>query len=69
MEDTSEKLSAERQHAFRRDIGKLMWVLAERPDLSFMVRDLAGRVQGPTEHDAGRLKRLLRDVRGTTEME
>eukprot|EP00972_Heterocapsa_arctica_P113885 16439623-Heterocapsa_arctica.AAC.1 len=41
--DTSEKLSPEKQHAYRRDIGKLMWVLPERPDLSFVVRDLARR--------------------------
>eukprot|EP00972_Heterocapsa_arctica_P032451 4780787-Heterocapsa_arctica.AAC.1 len=34
-----------------------------------MVRDLARRVQGPTEHDAGMLKRLLRYVRGTMNME
>eukprot|EP00972_Heterocapsa_arctica_P011481 1683367-Heterocapsa_arctica.AAC.1 len=46
-----------------------MWVLPEHPDISFMVRDLARRVQGPTEYDAGRLKRLLRDVRGTTNMD
>eukprot|EP00972_Heterocapsa_arctica_P061786 9109958-Heterocapsa_arctica.AAC.1 len=46
-----------------------MWVLLERPDLSYVVRDLARRVQKPTECDAGRLKRVLRYVKGTMKME
>eukprot|EP00972_Heterocapsa_arctica_P063599 9385681-Heterocapsa_arctica.AAC.1 len=46
-----------------------MWLLPERPDISFIVRDLARRVCTPTEHDAGRLKRVLRYIKGTQNLE
>eukprot|EP00972_Heterocapsa_arctica_P040227 5926792-Heterocapsa_arctica.AAC.1 len=46
-----------------------MWVLPERPDLSFIVRELARKVISPTEHDQGRLKRVLRYIKGTQDLE
>ena len=59
----------ERGHLFRRTIGRLMWIVPERPDLAFAVKEMARRVQNPTEQDFGVLKRLLRYVRGTSKMQ
>ena len=68
-EDTSTPLEDQQAAAFRRDIGKLMWVLPERPDLAFGVRELSRHVQHPTQDNAGALKRVLRYIRGTQTME
>ena len=59
----------ERGHLLRRTIGRLMWIVPERPDLAFAVKEMARRVQNPTEQDLGVLKRLLRYIRGTTKMQ
>eukprot|EP00972_Heterocapsa_arctica_P095712 14115369-Heterocapsa_arctica.AAC.1 len=48
-------------------VGKLMWVLQERPDLSFAVKELS-RAQRPMGQHWGALKRLLRYLRGTKTM-
>ena len=64
--DSDDKpLEEDRRHRFRRTVGRLMWVAPERPDLSFSVKEMARRVQAPTEGDWGTLKRILRYIRGT----
>eukprot|EP00972_Heterocapsa_arctica_P042884 6322409-Heterocapsa_arctica.AAC.1 len=46
-----------------------MWVLQERPDLSFAVNELSRAVQRPMGRHWGTLKRLLHYLRGTKTME
>ena len=68
--DSDDKpLEEDRRHRFRRTVGRLMWVAPKRPDLSFSVKEMARRVQAPTEGDWGTLKRILRYIRGTTTAE
>ena len=50
-EDTSAPLD-QQAAAFRRDIGKLMWVLPESPDLALGVRELSRHVRHPTQDNA-----------------
>ena len=50
-------------------VGKCMWVMGERPDIAFTVKELARCVSGPTEQDWNRCKRLLRYLKGTMEAE
>ena len=59
----------ERGHLFRRTISRLMWIVPERLDFAFAVKEMARRVQKPTEQDFGVLKRLLRHIRGTSKMQ
>ena len=51
------------------DLGRLMWVVPGRPDLSFSVKEMARRVQAPTEGDWGTLKRILCYIHGTSAAE
>eukprot|EP00972_Heterocapsa_arctica_P049741 7317949-Heterocapsa_arctica.AAC.1 len=45
-----------------------MWLLPERADLSFAVKELARNVQNPTDKNWGDMKRVLRYIRGTVDM-
>eukprot|EP00972_Heterocapsa_arctica_P063111 9311305-Heterocapsa_arctica.AAC.1 len=45
-----------------------MWLLPERADLSFAVKELARSVQNPTDRDWADMKRVLRYIRGTIDM-
>ena len=58
----------EAAHArYRRVVGKLIWTLQERPDLTQAVTSCARAVQTPTEMDMIRLKRIGRYLAGTLE--
>jgi hypothetical protein len=63
--DPETKVSEHEAHVFRSVVGQLMWVLPERPDLAYPVKELARKVSGPTTADWARLKRVLKYVAGT----
>jgi len=67
--DAEIPLEQKRVHDYHRAIGKLMWVLQERPDLSYAVKELARHVQAPLERHWAGLKRLLRYVSSTLDSE
>ena len=46
-----------------------MWTLSERRDISFPEKELARASHAPTRRHAGQLKRLLRYIRGTVNIE
>ena len=48
-------------------VGKLMFLVARRPDLAFATNRLTRKLQQPTEVDARRAKRVLRYLKGTLE--
>jgi hypothetical protein len=68
-DEEDDELPAAQVHQYHSAIGKLMWVLQERPDLSFAVKELSRSVQHPMGRHWGALKRLLRYLRGTKTME
>jgi hypothetical protein len=68
-DDDKDELDAEQASLYRRAIGQLMWTLSERPDISFPVKELARASHAPTRRHAAQLKRLLRYIRGTVNME
>ena len=58
----------EEAHArYRRVVGKLIWTLQERPDLTQAVASCSRAVQAPTENDMIKLKRIVRYLTGTLE--
>jgi histone deacetylase 1/2 len=60
------KLLDEEEHAaYRRLIGKLMWLIHVRPDMAFAIKELARDSAKPTECSLVRLKRCLRYLSGT----
>ncbi len=65
-----EDIALDDAHAyqFRHSVGQLMWLLPERADLSFAVKELARHVQAPGESHWADLKRVLRYVKGTVDM-
>ena len=63
--DGDEELSKEDHGLFRKGVGKLMWLLPIRPDLSFAVKELARSLQGPTSECMSKLKHVLRYLQGT----
>eukprot|EP00972_Heterocapsa_arctica_P073181 10809845-Heterocapsa_arctica.AAC.1 len=67
--DESPRLNARDTTRFRGVVGRVMWTLGERPDLAYVCKELARHVQEPTELDLQRLKRLLRYLSGTMDLE
>jgi len=54
---------------FREAICSLMYLaMATRPDIAFAVNRLIRRQLNPTEADWGKIKRVFRHLRGTTEL-
>eukprot|EP00972_Heterocapsa_arctica_P114157 16441046-Heterocapsa_arctica.AAC.1 len=51
---------------YRRAVGKAMYGRSVRPDLSYVVKELARKLAAPTIDDWKRMRRLLRYLRGTT---
>ena len=49
-------------------LGKVSWTTGERPDVAFAVKELAKKASAPTEQDWCRMKRLVRYIRGTTDL-
>ena len=64
-EDVEEDVTPEKHRLYRRAVGRLLWTVGERPDLAYAVKELARRVQKPTEEDWIALKRMLRYIKGT----
>ncbi|CAE8582737.1 unnamed protein product [Polarella glacialis] len=64
-----ESLSDQQVSQYRTAVGKLMWLIHERADLAYVVKELARNLREPTTVEWGRLKRCLRYVRGTTNAE
>ena len=44
-------------------VGRLLFIAAERPDITYGVKELAKRVHSPTEEDAKACKRVVRYLR------
>ena len=65
-EDGGEELSSERGSQYRRIVGKLMWMLPERPDLAYCTKELARNLAKPRASDWAKLKKLCRYLRGTS---
>ncbi|CAE8640336.1 unnamed protein product [Polarella glacialis] len=64
-----ESLSDQQVSQYRTAVGRLMWLIHERADLAYVVKELARNLREPTTAEWGRLKRCLRYVRGTTSAE
>ena len=67
--ENSELVEARRQAQYRHCVGKLMWCIGERPDLSYAIKECARHVQAPTEEHWIAMKRVLRYLRGTVSAE
>ena len=50
---------------YRRAVGKLMWLTPIRPDINYSVKELSRQLTNPTVEDVGRLRHLLRYLKGT----
>ena len=66
-EQAAQALSPEEVSRYRSVVGKIMWMLPERPDLSFSAKELARHVQAPTVGDYKSLKHLVRYIKGAKE--
>eukprot|EP00972_Heterocapsa_arctica_P112548 16432404-Heterocapsa_arctica.AAC.1 len=67
-EDDSPLLSEVDHKAYRRIIGKVMYGSAVRPDLAFTVKELARKLAAPTVADWQKVRRLVRYLKGTTDV-
>eukprot|EP00972_Heterocapsa_arctica_P003936 586026-Heterocapsa_arctica.AAC.1 len=52
-------------HVFRKCVGKLMWMLEERNDVAYAVKEMARHVQDPHESHMQQLRRLVKYLVGT----
>eukprot|EP00972_Heterocapsa_arctica_P067902 10024076-Heterocapsa_arctica.AAC.1 len=59
VEDASAPLGREDHALYRRILGKVMYAASVRPDVAFVVKELARRLAGPTRADWNRARRLL----------
>ena len=50
---------------FRMAVGKLIWCLVNRPDLSYVIKELTAHLQTPTMADYSHLKWVLRFLQGS----
>jgi len=62
VEDETEPLDAEAHRRYRTLVGKLMWMLGTRPDIAFVVKELARTLQAPTRFDELAMKRVLKYI-------
>eukprot|EP00972_Heterocapsa_arctica_P007874 1147587-Heterocapsa_arctica.AAC.1 len=46
-------------------VGKLMWLIQERPDLSYAIEEMSRAVQSPCVRHWGAMKKALRYIAGT----
>jgi hypothetical protein len=61
-------LGPEDHAAYRRVIGKVMWGSLVRPDLTYIVKELARKLAAPTCADWAKVRRLMRYLRGTVDL-
>jgi len=67
--DTSKNLSEELAQAFHHTVAQLLFLcMRARPDIQTAVSFLTKRVRAPDEHDWGKLKRVLKYLKGTMHM-
>lgn len=64
-EDEELAVDETKHRQYRRAVGQLLWTVGERPDLSYVIKELARRVQRPSEEDWTALKRVLHYIKGT----
>ena len=58
-------LTASDGSKFRMGVGKLQWSKSSRPELSYVVKELATHLQDPTTLDMAHLHRVLRFIQGS----
>ena len=58
-------LCAADSQRYRTCVGKLIWVLPERPDIAYSVKECASSVKSPHDQQLLLLKRILRYLKGT----
>jgi hypothetical protein len=63
--NVSRVLDATEKSVFRTIIGKLIWMINDRPDIAYAAKELARTVQQPTVKDMMAAKRVLRYLQGT----
>eukprot|EP00972_Heterocapsa_arctica_P101030 14890555-Heterocapsa_arctica.AAC.1 len=63
--DTERILDVEEKSLFRTIVGKLIWMIGDRPDIACATKELARTVQQPTLKDLLAAKRILRYLQGT----
>jgi hypothetical protein len=67
--DSSEEVDEIKRVPYREAIGSLMYLAnATRPDIAYSVNYLARKQLSPTEEDWNEVKRILRYLRGTTDL-
>ena len=64
-EDVTPQLGEVEAKRFKSAVGKLMWLCAARPDLSYITKELARTLTKPTELRMKILKRVARYLQGT----
>lgn len=64
-EDGSSQLDYEQHLTYRRMVGKLLWLVAIRPDLSYVSKKLSRSLQSPTQDDYAKAKHAIRYLCGT----
>jgi len=62
-------LSPEQAAKFRSVVGRLFWIIPERPDLAYAVKEMARQVSQPKVHHRIQLKRILRYLKQTLNLE
>ena len=65
VEDKTEALNTDQAHLYRTLIGRLMWTIEARPDMSFGIKECARMVSAPTQDSWKQLQHVLRYVQGT----
>jgi len=66
-QDDTLKLNALEAGSYRRVVGQLLWLIADRPDLAFTAKQLSRRLQDPSQQDMANLKRTIRFTRSTSD--
>lgn len=64
-ENCTSIVSAADRKTSRRVVGKLLWVVPLRPDLSYVAKELSRTLSSPTEDDFAMLKHIIRYLKRT----
>ena len=62
-----DSLGADLHGVYRRVVGKLQWIVPLRPDICFMVKELARYLNEPTFEQLAKLKHIMRYLKGSLE--
>eukprot|EP00972_Heterocapsa_arctica_P068482 10117639-Heterocapsa_arctica.AAC.1 len=65
--DSERILDTEEKSLYRTIIGKLIWMIGNRPDITYATKELAREGQQPTLRSLLAAKRILRYLQGTAE--